>query len=54
MRCLIARYGAQILEIIISALDVSFSTTGVPGAGIIMMSTVLAAANLPLAGVPRY
>ena len=43
--------GAQILAIIISALVVSFSTAGVPGAGIIMMSTVLAAANLPLAGI---
>ncbi|WP_313238148.1 dicarboxylate/amino acid:cation symporter [Sporosarcina ureae] len=43
--------GAQILAIIVSALVVSFSTAGVPGAGIIMMSTVLAAANLPLAGI---
>ena len=42
---------AQIVAIIVSALVVSFSTAGVPGAGIIMMSTVLAAANLPLAGI---
>lgn len=43
--------GAQIITIIVSALVVSFSTAGVPGAGIIMMSTVLAAAGLPLEGI---
>lgn len=43
--------GTQIVAIIISALVVSFSTAGVPGAGIIMMSTVLTAADLPLAGI---
>ncbi len=41
----------KIVAIIISALVVSFSTAGVPGAGIIMMSTVLTAADLPLAGI---
>ncbi|WP_153731516.1 dicarboxylate/amino acid:cation symporter [Sporosarcina obsidiansis] len=43
--------GTQIVALIISALVVSFSTAGVPGAGIIMMSTVLTAAGLPLAGI---
>lgn len=37
--------------VFLSALLVSFSTAGVPGAGIIMMTTVLAAAGLPLEGV---
>lgn len=42
---------AMIIGIIISAVMVSFSTAGVPGAGIIMMSTVLTAAGLPLEGI---
>lgn len=42
---------AMILAIIISTLLVSFSTAGVPGAGIIMMTTVLSAAGLPLEGI---
>lgn len=37
--------------IFVSALLVSFSTAGVPGSGIIMMTTVLSAAGLPLEGV---
>jgi proton glutamate symport protein len=40
-----------IVTIMISAIIVSFSTAGVPGAGIIMMSTVLTAAGLPLEGI---
>ncbi|WP_087972278.1 dicarboxylate/amino acid:cation symporter [Oceanobacillus rekensis] len=40
-----------IIAIVISAVVVSFSTAGVPGAGIIMMSTVLTAAGLPLEGI---
>jgi proton glutamate symport protein len=40
-----------IIGIMISAIIVSFSTAGVPGAGIIMMSTVLTAAGLPLEGI---
>ncbi|AZB42216.1 dicarboxylate/amino acid:cation symporter [Bacillus sp. FJAT-42376] len=40
-----------IAAVFISALLVSFSTAGVPGAGIIMMTTVLAAANLPLEAI---
>ncbi|MDQ0218177.1 dicarboxylate/amino acid:cation symporter [Peribacillus cavernae] len=40
-----------IIAIFVSALLVSFSTAGVPGAGIIMMTTVLSAAGLPLEGV---
>ena len=43
--------GTQMVAIVISALVVSFSTAGVPGAGIIMMSTVLTAAGLPLEGI---
>lgn len=35
----------------LSTLLVSFSTAGVPGAGIVMMTTVLTAAGLPLEGV---
>jgi len=35
----------------LSTFLVSFSTAGVPGAGIIMMTTVLSAAGLPLEGV---
>ena len=40
-----------IISVMISTVIVSFSTAGVPGAGIIMMSTVLTAAGLPLAGI---
>ncbi|KZZ84393.1 dicarboxylate/amino acid:cation symporter [Bacillus sp. SJS] len=40
-----------ITAVFISALLVSFSTAGVPGAGIIMMTTVLSAAGLPLEGI---
>ncbi len=40
-----------IVTIMISTIIVSFSTAGVPGAGIIMMSTVLTAAGLPLEGI---
>lgn len=42
---------ALVGAIFLSALLVSFSTAGVPGAGIIMMTTVLSAAGLPLEGV---
>jgi Na+/H+-dicarboxylate symporter len=35
----------------LSTLLVSFSTAGVPGAGIVMMTTVLTAAGLPLEGI---
>lgn len=37
--------------IALSSLLVSYSTAGVPGAGIVMMTTVLTAAGLPLEGV---
>jgi proton glutamate symport protein len=37
--------------IALSTLLVSFSTAGVPGAGIVMMTTVLTASGLPLEGV---
>ncbi|MDN4526004.1 dicarboxylate/amino acid:cation symporter [Fictibacillus fluitans] len=40
-----------IMAVFVSALLVSFSTAGVPGAGIIMMTTVLSAAGLPLEGI---
>ncbi|RLL43936.1 dicarboxylate/amino acid:cation symporter [Oceanobacillus piezotolerans] len=40
-----------IISIMVSTVIVSFSTAGVPGAGIIMMSTVLTAAGLPLEGI---
>lgn len=42
---------ALIGAIFVSALLVSFSTAGVPGSGIIMMTTVLGAAGLPLEGI---
>lgn len=42
---------SQYFAIIISSIIVSLSTAGVPGAGIIMMSTVLSAAGLPLEGI---
>jgi proton glutamate symport protein len=37
--------------ITLSTILVSFSTAGVPGAGIVMMTTVLTAAGLPLEGI---
>lgn len=40
-----------LLSIALSTLLVSFSTAGVPGSGIISMTTVLAAAGLPVEGV---
>ncbi|MBW4694835.1 MAG: dicarboxylate/amino acid:cation symporter [Lyngbya sp. HA4199-MV5] len=40
-----------VLAIALSSLLVSFSTPGVPGSGIITMTTVLSAAGLPLEGV---
>ncbi|MBE9014008.1 dicarboxylate/amino acid:cation symporter [Pseudanabaenaceae cyanobacterium LEGE 13415] len=40
-----------LLAIVLSTFLVSFSTPGVPGAGIIMMTTVLTASGLPLEGV---
>jgi Na+/H+-dicarboxylate symporter len=40
-----------LLAIALSTLLVSFSTAGVPGAGIVMMTTVLTAAGLPLEGI---
>jgi len=41
----------QITAIIISSLLVSFSTAGIPAGGLIMMTTVLSAAGLPLEGM---
>ena len=40
-----------VLAIGLSTLLVSFSTAGVPGAGIVMMTTIFTAAGLPLEGV---
>jgi Na+/H+-dicarboxylate symporter len=40
-----------LMAISLSTLLVSFSTAGVPGAGIVMMTTVLTAAGLPVEGV---
>ncbi|MBW4440106.1 MAG: dicarboxylate/amino acid:cation symporter [Plectolyngbya sp. WJT66-NPBG17] len=40
-----------LLAIVLSTFLVSFSTPGVPGSGIIMMTTVLAASGLPVQGV---
>jgi proton glutamate symport protein len=40
-----------LLSVFMSTLLVSFSTAGVPGAGIVMMATVLTAAGLPVEGV---
>lgn len=40
-----------LLAIVLSSFLVSFSTPGVPGAGIIMMTTVLTASGLPVEGV---
>ncbi len=42
---------ALVLAIALSSLLVSFSTPGVPGSGIITMTTVLSAAGLPLEGI---
>ena len=43
--------GNLLLSVFMSTLLVSFSTAGVPGAGIVMMATVLGAAGLPVEGV---
>lgn len=43
--------GSLMLAIALSTFLVSFSTAGVPGAGIIMMTTVLSAAGLPVEGI---
>jgi proton glutamate symport protein len=43
--------GNLLLSVFMSTLLVSFSTAGVPGAGIVMMATVLTAAGLPVEGV---
>jgi Na+/H+-dicarboxylate symporter len=40
-----------VLAVILSTLLVSFSTAGVPGAGIVMMATIFTASGLPLEGV---
>jgi Na+/H+-dicarboxylate symporter len=40
-----------LLAIVLSTFLVSFSTPGVPGSGIIMMTTVLTASGLPIEGV---
>ncbi|MBE9030788.1 dicarboxylate/amino acid:cation symporter [filamentous cyanobacterium LEGE 11480] len=40
-----------LLAVALSTLLVSFSTAGVPGAGIVMMTTIFTAAGLPLEGV---
>ncbi len=40
-----------LLSIALSTILVSFSTAGVPGAGIVMMTTIFTAAGLPLEGV---
>lgn len=40
-----------IVAVVLSTLLVSFSTAGVPGAGIVMMATIFTAAGLPLEGV---
>jgi Na+/H+-dicarboxylate symporter len=42
---------AQMVTVAVTTLLVSFSTAGVPGAGIIMMTTVLGAAGLPLEAI---
>jgi proton glutamate symport protein len=43
--------GELLLAIALSTFLVSYSTAGVPGSGIIMMTTVLTAAGLPVEGV---
>ncbi|MFN3361192.1 MAG: dicarboxylate/amino acid:cation symporter [Pseudanabaenaceae cyanobacterium] len=40
-----------LVSVSLSTLLVSFSTAGVPGAGIVMMTTIFSAAGLPLEGV---
>jgi proton glutamate symport protein len=40
-----------LVAVVLSTLLVSFSTAGVPGAGIVMMATIFTAAGLPLEGV---
>ncbi|PSB43170.1 dicarboxylate/amino acid:cation symporter [Chamaesiphon polymorphus] len=40
-----------LFAVVLSTLLVSFSTAGVPGAGIVMMATIFTAAGLPLEGV---
>ncbi|PSB04732.1 dicarboxylate/amino acid:cation symporter [Merismopedia glauca] len=40
-----------LLAVVLSTLLVSFSTAGVPGAGIVMMATIFTASGLPLEGV---
>jgi Na+/H+-dicarboxylate symporter len=42
---------SSLSAVALSTLLVSFSTAGVPGAGIVMMTTVFTAAGLPLEGV---
>ncbi|MGB8956461.1 MAG: dicarboxylate/amino acid:cation symporter [Tumebacillaceae bacterium] len=42
---------SQMVAVFVTTIIVSFSTAGVPGAGIIMMTTVLTAAGLPLEGI---
>ncbi|MFQ3680477.1 MAG: dicarboxylate/amino acid:cation symporter [Pseudanabaenaceae cyanobacterium] len=43
--------GRLLFSVALSTLLVSFSTAGVPGAGIVMMTTIFGAAGLPLEGV---
>jgi proton glutamate symport protein len=43
--------GSLLAAIALSTVLVSFSTAGVPGAGIVMMTTIFTAAGLPLEGV---
>ncbi|MBE9030789.1 dicarboxylate/amino acid:cation symporter [filamentous cyanobacterium LEGE 11480] len=43
--------GSLLLSIFLSTLLVSFSTAGVPGSGLVMMTTVLTASGLPVEGV---
>ncbi len=43
--------GGLLVRVALATLLVSFSTAGVPGAGIVMMTTIFSAAGLPLEGV---
>jgi Na+/H+-dicarboxylate symporter len=43
--------GTLLWRVALATLLVSFSTAGVPGAGIVMMTTIFSAAGLPLEGV---
>lgn len=43
--------GKLLFTVALSTLLVSFSTAGVPGAGIVMMTTIFSASGLPLEGV---